>query len=795
LKLNIQHKLALLICFVGIAFLSPSFAQTSRSNDDFKIFGDTLFQGKWSPRGINNQTGSIAFANYDTYDSSYTFITTAGYIFTTKESEIDWKLLNPNNDFDAPIVGFNRFSAGGTTYMNVVARDGFHYHSNDGGKSWASGVGLTSIEGFATVQKMVQAGNGNVVLLLEEKLGQANIALYESNDYGASFNKIKTFKSPIQLALNNYDISKPIGSDSELLVLYVDTLSLYNVVRDSFNFHSKTPAFSFREARVSGAFSNGDFNVFLIRGGSVYKYDAINLFWNRQSQISFESQQAHTFSISGAKPNRLFIGNTNFQKSIDTAKTWSIQNNLNDYLLNRRSNLHPGINAIKSFTNVRQAEIFLISTDGGLFLSQDQLNSVVNLTPSNLQIGNHYDLKILKDDLSNLFTSTSAQGLHTYTNYNPDSTINTEHIDWGTNYVVGSSTMNSNLWAASEGEIGFVSSLTDRFYRATWNYVDSLSLGGNKPILKAHPNNSTEAVCAGFYNKNDIDKQSYLYKLSFDGININVERMDKNFNLNFPKSEFISAIEIDEINSDSWYVITNDGNFYTSTDAGETWKRSAFFNGLFSNAQFGSCIVTSSTTEGLVFVGGRGNGNGSIYFSRNFGKDFSLLGNGLKETEVFDIASLDNDSLLFVATKDGPFVYSEKFGDWEALMTTEIPHRNWTCVQAFENENSAWFGTFGRGLWEFNYQFIQDTVSAINETGRPTNAIRLHPNPTSGHLKIDTKVEIEAISVHAIDGKKVASIAKSANDEVNIKNLKSGVYFIRLQLITGEISHHKIVKE
>ena len=106
----------------------------SRSNDDFKIFGDTLFQGKWSPRGINNQTGSIAFANYDTYDSSYTFITTAGYIFTTKESEIDWKLLNPNNDFDAPIVGFNRFSAGGTTYMNVVARDGFHYHSNDGGK-------------------------------------------------------------------------------------------------------------------------------------------------------------------------------------------------------------------------------------------------------------------------------------------------------------------------------------------------------------------------------------------------------------------------------------------------------------------------------------------------------------------------------------------------------------------------------------------------------------------------------------------------------------------------------------
>ncbi|MDB9984219.1 T9SS type A sorting domain-containing protein, partial [bacterium] len=164
-------------------------------------------------------------------------------------------------------------------------------------------------------------------------------------------------------------------------------------------------------------------------------------------------------------------------------------------------------------------------------------------------------------------------------------------------------------------------------------------------------------------------------------------------------------------------------------------------------------------------------------------------------TEVFDIASIDNDSLLFVATKDGPFVYSEKFGDWEALMTTEIPHRNWTCVQAFENENSAWFGTFGRGLWEFNYQFIQDTVSAINETGRPTNAIRLHPNPTSGHLKIDTKVEIEAISVHAIDGKKVASIAKSANDEVNIKNLKSGVYFIRLQLITGEISHHKIVKE
>jgi hypothetical protein len=795
LKLNNQYNLTLLICFFGLVNGNFSFAQESRSSESFTIFGDTLFQGKWSARGIDNQAGQIAFAEYDTYDSSFTFITTQGYIFTTKESAIDWLLLNPQHIFDHPIVGFSRFSTGGKTYLNVVTRDGFYYHSEDLGKSWNSGIGLKAIEGFTTVQKMVQAGNGDILLLLEEKLGQADITLYESNDHGASFNKIKTFNSPIPLALNNYDISKPIGNDSIVLILYVDTLSIYNVFTDSFKFHSKVPAFSFREARISGSFSNGNSNFYLCRGGSIYQYDRINSFWNRKSQISFESRLPHTFSASSTKINSLFIGGYDFHKSTDTAKTWSVQNTLNDFLVNKSSKLHPGINFIQSFKNVRQSEIFLIASDGGLFLSQDQLNTVINLTPNGIQIGNHYDLKILKDNTSKLYTSMESQGLHTYTNYNPDSTINSEHIAWSSNFGLGSSKSNNNLWTASEHEVGYVSSLTDRFYRTSWTYSDSLTLGGNKPILEAHPNISTEAFCSGLYPKNDPDKKSYIYKLSYDGTDINAEPMNKNFNLNLSKTEFISAFEISEINDSNWYVITNEGNFYGSADAGATWKRSAFFNGLLSNRKFGSTILVSPITEGLVYVGGRGNGNGSIYYSQNFGKDFKLLGSGLKNTEVFGISSVKNDSLLFVATKNGPYVYSEKFGAWESLSTRDIPIINWTCVQAFENENSVWFGTFGRGLWEFDYQYFKGSINSMSNVPSTESSIQLYPNPTNGILKIETLVEFESVSIFSIEGKKVESFTINNSNEIDIQSLETGIYFLRFQLENGQVSNHKIIKE
>lgn len=794
LKLSNQYNLTLAIWVLSFFIGSYCFAQNSRGNENFTIFGDTLFQGKWSARGISNQGGPVAFAEYNGYDSSYSFITSEGYIFKTKESAIDWKILNPQNKFDNP-VGYARYPKSGKSYINVITRDGFLYHSSNDGKSWSTGTGLQSIEGFSTVQKMVQTGNGDVFLLLEEKLGLADITLYKSSDFGASFSKIKTFSTPIPLALNNYDISKPIGDDTSLLVLYVDTLSIYNSKKDSFVYHSRIPAFSFREGRVSGSFKNGILEAYLCRGGSAYKYDNVNLFWNRMSQISFESRTPNTFTASNTKINELFIGGTGINKSKDTAKTWSIQNSLNDFLQDKNSNLHPGINFIQSFQNVRQTEIFLIGTDGGLFLSQDHLNTVINLTSSNLQISNHYDLEILKNSDSKLYTSTQHQGLHVYKNYNPDSTINSEYIDWGTNYGVESSISENNLWAASTNEIGFISSLTDRFFRATWKFSDSLNLGASKIILKAHPLISTEAYCTGLYHKNDPDKKSYVYKLTYDGTDIVAEKMDKNFNLNFGKTEFISAFEIASTDDGSWYTITTEGNFYASIDSGNTWKRSAFFNGLFSNQRFGSTILASSNSEGLVYVGGKGNGNGSIYFSLNSGKDFNLLGSGLKNTEVHGISSANEDSLLFVSTRNGPFVYSEKFEKWLSLSVESLPNRDWTCVQTFEKENTVWFGTFGRGLWEFDYQFIKDSVKSIVEISASAQSSKLYPNPTSGRISIESDSEIISISIFSIDGKKIDELLMRNKTELNIRNLDVGVYYLQLNHENGIQSNHKVIKQ
>ena len=73
------------------------------------------------------------------------------------------------------------------------------------------------------------------------------------------------------------------------------------------------------------------------------------------------------------------------------------------------------------------------------------------------------------------------------------------------------------------------------------------------------------------------------------------------------------------------------------------------------------------------------------------------------------------------------------------------------------------------------------------------NTFSIFPNPTSEEFRIDTKIDVEKISIINIAGKEVKSI-NSKLRIINVEDLVNGVYFIKIEGKNGS-SVRKFVKE
>ena len=72
---------------------------------------------------------------------------------------------------------------------------------------------------------------------------------------------------------------------------------------------------------------------------------------------------------------------------------------------------------------------------------------------------------------------------------------------------------------------------------------------------------------------------------------------------------------------------------------------------------------------------------------------------------------MDNDDLLFAATEVGPYAYSFNQSEWFFLSGVSGPDQTYWSVDFIPELNTARFGTYGRGIWDFilneNYNFAE----------------------------------------------------------------------------------------
>jgi PKD repeat protein len=178
----------------------------------------------------------------------------------------------------------------------------------------------------------------------------------------------------------------------------------------------------------------------------------------------------------------------------------------------------------------------------------------------------------------------------------------------------------------------------------------------------------------------------------------------------------ISALAYSPVNTDYRYVMTTEGDFFFSANAGITWTETQGFTGPGSHYFYGASIVASHTDPGLVYVGGSGYSNPGVFKSVHNGIDFEAFDTGLPETLVFNMALSPDDSLLFAATELGAYVCKTWEGQWYELGDSNLPDQSWWSVDYVESLDKVRFASYGRGVWEFDRDpaveadFIADNI-------------------------------------------------------------------------------------
>ncbi len=434
--------------------------------------------------------------------------------------------------------------------------------------------------------------------------------------------------------------------------------------------------------------------------------------------------------------------------------------------------------ALQEFKTNEGDPFLLISNHGGLSISYDGGIVNDNIGMFDLNISQYYDVRSFPSNPNYLFAGAQDQGFQKgfIPDENPEPFTQVISGDYG---HIAFSENGKRLWTVYPG--GYVT-----------YYPNPLSAGSSAgfelksdeesvwiPPLVESPDPAENAVYMAGGNING-GKGSHLIKLSHNKTSGNIEATQFNFNFKTSGGE-LSAIAFSPFNKNKIYCATTNGKFYISENNGISFTYQTL--GL-PGAQYlyGSCILPSSLDSNVVYMSGSGYSVSGVVISKDGGKTFTPLNNGLPKTTVFNLAMNQEESLIFAATEAGPYVYIKVLNKWFLLSGASTPNQTYWSVEFIPSINTARFGTYGRGVWDFQVKDIKTSNANITEWIK-TN---IYPNPTFDYLQISHTGQLkpEMFLIVNTSGIKQNILPASGYEKtcsLDVRNLLPGVYIVLYQ--------------
>ena len=406
----------------------------------------------------------------------------------------------------------------------------------------------------------------------------------------------------------------------------------------------------------------------------------------------------NSFNSSNINRDLIFWGGMEVFKSTSGGSSWTLVNNWWDYYGNEATMLHADIPEVRFFLDPEFNEVALISTDGGLYYSDDALETVQNVSMNGLGVSQYYSTYTKRTFPYNVYAGSQDQGFQ-------------RSISPGEGVFDFVQSISGDYGHLSSGDEGL--SIWCNYPGITTYFPDPLTSGHISlnfpgsghlwlaPIIE-DPYYPNQAYLAG----GGLSGGDHLFHLTIDNSAISYEEEPYSFN------STISAMGFSPSEPNHRYVLTYYGSFYHSSDDGSGWQMSTAFDGPDAHYFYGSTIWASQSTSGTVIIAGSGYSNPPVYISYNHGESFVPFNEGLPSTLVLELAGTPDDEYFFAATEIGPYVYISEEGAWTDLSGISAPDQTYWSVEYIPELNTARFGTYGRGIWDF---IIDDSVNIAGD--------------------------------------------------------------------------------
>ena len=656
--------------------------------DDSDPLRETILEreisGVWNEKGSNNLAGRIHTAEID-FDNELIYCgSSGGNVWKGTIQGDNWISLNDHMQIrDIKMIRYKDFNE----YRRLLICGGksFFYTDNEG-VTIQEANGLEALDDWGnTIRSVIKNDDQNTIYLLVKEWDYQNwnaaCAIYKSIDHGENFEKVVMFEND-----SGHDMWTSRYVESDVYVLNNSQIYILNS-NDQLEELGNISTFESGDNMLTGGF---DENIFLYAkvGERIYFSDDGGLNWldkGNQPQWTFMS---NSFNSSNINTNIVGIGGIELFVSYNSASSWDLVNNWWQYYEDPENLLHADIPEIRFFLDNNNNEIVLISTDGGLYISNDNLNSTQNLSLYGLGVSQYYSTYTKKTYPYHIYAGSQDQGFQR-TIGDEGGILEFEQSISGDYGHLSSGDGGETIWCNYPGFTMYYDNpqLDDNGVMLNFPGSDYLWLA---PLIE-HPTEPNKAWLGG----GGPSGGGHIIELTGDSFSISYEELPYNFNSK------ISAMAYSPIDPSIRFVLTEDGTFFYSLDSGNNWTQTFNFSGPSPQYFYGATIYPSPSQVNTVLIGGSGYSNPPIYRSQNFGESFVPFNSGLPSTLVYEISGNDEGNLYFAATEIGPYIYSENENQWMYLGGVSAPDQTYWSVEFIPELNTARFGTYGRGIWDF----------------------------------------------------------------------------------------------
>ena len=554
------------------------------------------------------------------------------------------------------------------------------HRSVDDGQSWEVPQGLESVW---LTKRTLTLTDGSELIFVLAGIG-SNHLLMRSDDGGASFENI------FDMGSYEGDLWAPRDGGGELY-LY-DGMAIWRSVDHGDNWMEVgAPAQSSSRAEMAGSEAGAPTLWLILDETRLWRSDDAGETWMFAHAVN---DYWGSLNASATDPDVFAWGGVEVYRTEDGGENFEIVNHWWDYYGDPKNLLHADVPGIDLVIDETGQEIWYINTDGGMYRSLDNLQTVENMSLRGLRVSQYYSTHTSSTNPASVIGGTQDQGYQMTAGVQQDG----DGV-WEFNQLISG---DYGHLTSSDGSHDFVFSVYPGFILVQMGEIEPsleyLDFPVNEsyvpwlPPIIADPDDKN----AFFFPATQIYRYDFVPATGTWTYSLYSQQ-----NFEVVNGEYISSLRFSPIDSNRAYAATSNGRLWFSNDKGITWVRSQNMVA-DENWYYGQAVVPSATDIDTVTIGGSGYGVPAVYQSTNGGLSFIPWSDGLPDTLVYGMAEApDGSGRLFAGTETSAYMRGPEDDAWVDITEDVAPVTTYWSVEALVAENTIRFGTYGRGIWDY----------------------------------------------------------------------------------------------